>query len=250
MAFFIIAGAGLVVLFILRTATLLFSIRKSRGQQDHGLWRYKHHHIQHDDKTDTRSNVKTPQTTLVVLGSGGHTTEMLHLIQHLDPKRYQISLVVTATDTTSLRRVQAYPHLLPFDPTAVATYRIPRSREVGQSYLTSIATTIYSFWFAMWLVGRVRPDLVLVNGPGACVPVAMSVFFFRLIGWKTNAKIVFIESFCRVTSLSLTGKLLYHIADLFCVCWEELQEQLPLTQLVTTFVLPTSKVTEGSSKGQ
>jgi hypothetical protein len=37
-------------------------------------------------------------------------------------------------------------------------------------------------------------------------------------------------------SLSLTGKLLYPIADLFVVCWENLQERYPLTHLVTSFV--------------
>jgi len=150
-------------------------------------------------------------------------------------------LVVATTDTTSLRRVQAYPHSLPFDRERMTTYQIPRSREVGQSYWTSILTTLYSFWFAFWLVGfKVRPDLVLVNGPGTCLPIAVSAFFFRLVGWKPS-KIIFIESFCRVTSLSLTGKLLYPVADLFVVCWDRLQEKYPLTHLVTTFVPRSNK---------
>ncbi len=37
---------------------------------------------------------------------------------------------------------------------------IPRSREVGQSYVTSVGTTIYSLLFAARLVWRQRPDLV------------------------------------------------------------------------------------------
>ena len=37
-------------------------------------------------------------------------------------------------------------------------------------------------------------------------------------------------------SLSLTGKLLYPIADLFAVCWEQLHEKYPLTYLVTSFI--------------
>ena len=130
----------------------------------------------------------------------------------------------------------------------VTTYKIPRSREVGQFYLTSIASTLYSFWFAIWMVFRVAPDLVLVNGPGTCLPIVISSFFFRVVGWKTSARVVFVESFCRVTSLSLTGKLLYHIADLFCVCWEELQTLCPRTQLVSTFVLPTSEVGNNKSR--
>jgi hypothetical protein len=37
---------------------------------------------------------------------------------------------------------------------------IPRSREVGQSYLTSVFTTLYSLLAAFWMVSRHRPQLV------------------------------------------------------------------------------------------
>jgi beta-1,4-N-acetylglucosaminyltransferase len=223
---------------IYRTMLLLYSIRKIRKMKDPKSRRSS---ISLESKVTRTTTTVTcsnrPIKTLVVLGSGGHTTEMLHLIRNLDPQRYApIILVVATTDTTSLRRVQAYPHTLPFDRQKVTAYQIPRSREVGQSYWTSIATTLYSFWFAFWLVGvRVQPELVLVNGPGTCLPITMSAFFFRLVGWKSS-QLVFVESFCRVTSLSLTGKLLYPVVDLFCVCWPELEQRYPLTHLITSFV--------------
>jgi hypothetical protein len=37
---------------------------------------------------------------------------------------------------------------------------IPRSREVGQSYLSSVATTLHSLAFAAWVVLKQRPGLV------------------------------------------------------------------------------------------
>lgn len=197
------------------------------------------------DSTTTTRSLKT----LVVLGSGGHTTEMLHLIKNLNPDRYgPIILVIAASDETSLNRVKAYPYPLPIknkkdlvgnnsNSNSSQVFTIPRSREVGQSYSSSILTTAYSFFFAFWLVGfKVQPDLVLVNGPGTCIPIAYSAFFFRIIGWMVQTKIIFIESFCRVKSLSLTGKLLYPIADLFVVCWDQLHQKLPLTHLVTSFI--------------
>lgn len=197
------------------------------------------------DSTTTTRSLKT----LVVLGSGGHTTEMLHLIKNLNPDRYgPIILVIAASDETSLNRVKAYPYPLPIknkkdlvgnnsNSNSSQVFTIPRSREVGQSYSSSILTTAYSFFFAFWLVGfKVQPDLVLVNGPGTCIPIAYSAFFFRIIGWMVQTKIIFIESFCRVKSLSLTGKLLYPIADLFVVCWDQLHQKFPLTHLVTSFI--------------
>ncbi len=37
---------------------------------------------------------------------------------------------------------------------------IPRSREVGQSYMTSVGTTLYSLLFAAWTVLKHKPQLV------------------------------------------------------------------------------------------
>ena len=137
----------------------------------------------------------TTMKTLVVLGSGGHTTEMLNLVKNLDISRYTpLIYVVATTDTTSIERVAAFeegrkPDLI---------LKIPRSREVGQSYLSSIATTLWSFLFAARLVLNVRPSLVLCNGPGTCLPIAVMTLILRILCY-CEGKIVFVESFCRVT---------------------------------------------------
>ena len=43
---------------------------------------------------------------------------------------------------------------------------IPRSREVGQSYLSSILSTLKAFANCITMVYKERPSLLLVNGPG------------------------------------------------------------------------------------
>lgn len=52
----------------------------------------------------------------------------------------------------------------------------------------------------------------------------------RFHAW--HGQIVYVESIARVTSLSLSGKILYHtrVADLFMVQWPELQSQCPLSK--------------------
>ena len=52
---------------------------------------------------------------------------------------------------------------LPFD-TIIRT--IPRSREVGQSYLSSIQSTLRALLHSLSLVLFEQPSLLLVNGPG------------------------------------------------------------------------------------
>jgi beta-1,4-N-acetylglucosaminyltransferase len=134
-----------------------------------------------------------PMKTLVVLGSGGHTTEMLHLLKNLDPKKYApLIYIIAKTDTTSLHRVGAFGGRQP--DTICYT---PRSREVGQSYVSSIATTLWSFLHAFGIVLRIRPQLLLCNGPGTCLPIAVVTLFFRLLG-LCEGNIIFVESFCRV----------------------------------------------------
>jgi beta-1,4-N-acetylglucosaminyltransferase len=98
---------------------------------------------------------------------------------------------------------------------------IPRSRNVHQSYFTSIFSTLYSFLKTLWNLPHC--DLLLCNGPGVCIPVVFSVYFYKFfLNWKT--KILFIESIARVENLSLTGKILYYLnlTDTFLVQWESL----------------------------
>lgn len=172
-----------------------------------------------------------PIKTLVVLGSGGHTTEMLALIKDLDAAIYSPLIYIVATsDDTSERRVAAVGGRPPD-----FVLRLPRSREVGQSYTSSVFTTLWSFLVALYLVMRVRPNLVLCNGPGTCLPVAIATLFYRIL-MVCEGNICFVESFCRVTSMSLTGRLLYPLADLFVVHWEELKAIYPKCHTVSTFV--------------
>ena len=164
-------------------------------------------------KREARKENDVPIKTLVVLGSGGHTTEMLQLLQKMDPKLYSPLLyVVASTDDTSERRVKAFG-----GRAADETFHIPRSREVGQSYLTSIGTTIWAFVFSLQLVYKVRPDLLLCNGPGTCLPVAVATMLFRILG-LCEGNIVFVESFCRVERYVRTEEhWLVHDACLSCL---------------------------------
>lgn len=167
--------------------------------------------------------------TLVVLGSGGHTSEMLRLTAHLSPQIYiPLCYVVASTDHTSAKRIPEKE--LKSGRCRICT--IPRSREVGQSYVTSLWTTLVAGVYAATMVARIRPELVLVNGPGTCIPVCVVAFALRVVGLRPNSRTVFCESFCRVKSLSLSGRIMYLLADRFVVHWPELLERYPRTEYI------------------
>lgn len=59
---------------------------------------------------------------------------------------------------------------------------------------------------------------------GTCLPICVSAFVLRFLGYAPT-RIIFVESFCRVKSLSMTGRLLYYFADRFIVQWPGLQDK-------------------------
>eukprot|EP00440_Ansanella_granifera_P047623 gb/GFBE01051585.1/.p1 GENE.gb/GFBE01051585.1/~~gb/GFBE01051585.1/.p1 ORF type:complete len:219 (+),score=31.31 gb/GFBE01051585.1/:1-657(+) len=168
-----------------------------------------------------------PLRTTVVLGSGGHTTEMLGLLRDFEQAKYRCDFILADSDTTSLKRVQASRPDLTQDATRF--HAVPRSREVGQSWSSTVLTTAKAFLSCSDLVWRLRPQVLLVNGPGTCVPVVAAALLFEVFAFRP-VSIIFAESVCRVQSLSMTGKLLYAFADVFVVHWEELAERYPKAQ--------------------
>lgn len=72
---------------------------------------------------------------------------------------------------------------------------------------------------------REKPDFVVTTG-------ALIAFPFCLYAKWMGAKVIYIESFARVDDRSLTGRLVYPMADLFLVQWESLLELYPKAKYV------------------
>jgi beta-1,4-N-acetylglucosaminyltransferase len=162
--------------------------------------------------------------TLVVLGSGGHTGEMCVLLKALDVSYAPLAFVAASSDATSVASATASQVV----PPGSIIHRIPRSREVGQTYISSVFSSARSAVAALSLVARLRPRLVLCNGPGTCLPVCAAAWLLACLG-VCNTRVCFVESVCRVKTLSLTGRLLYHsrFADKVLVQWPQLLEKYP-----------------------
>jgi beta-1,4-N-acetylglucosaminyltransferase len=162
--------------------------------------------------------------------AGGHTAEMFPLLRALPEKGVPHSrrvFVRADTDHTSVARALAEGVMS--HPSRVVS--IPRAREVGQGWLSSAWTTFVSLVHSFALVAVEDVDLVLCNGPGTCVPIAASAFLLRWLGLG-RAHVVFVESACRVETMSLTGRILLLFADRVLVQWPQLHARYPQTELV------------------
>ncbi|PKA56337.1 beta-1,4-N-acetylglucosaminyltransferase [Apostasia shenzhenica] len=180
--------------------------------------------------------------TLIILGSGGHTAEMLSIVNVLHKDRFVPRFyIAAATDSMSLQKARVLEESLIAKGKIsnrkveeVARFaQIYRSREVGQSYLTSIGTTLLATLHALWLMLKIRPQVIVCNGPGTCIPLCLVAFFLKVAGFKWSF-IFYIESIARVRKLSLSGLLLYkfHLADQFYVQWPQLQKKYPRAHFV------------------
>lgn len=65
-----------------------------------------------------------------------------------------------------------------------------------------------------------KPDVVICTGVLAMIPICLICKMF-------GKRLVYIESFAKITSPTETGKLLYKFADQFYVQWEQMLEFYP-----------------------
>ncbi len=96
-------------------------------------------------------------------------------------------------------------------------YLVPQINRKEKGFLLHFAKL---FITSNKILKKERPDYIISTGALATVPVCV-------IGKLRKVKIIYIESFARVDDASMTGKLMYPIADLFLVQWEEMLKIFP-----------------------
>ncbi len=103
------------------------------------------------------------RTLAIVLGSGildflikgGHSSEMVRLIQHVSPL-YVREYILAQSDTSSINKI--------LEPNPSVHY-IQRPREVGQSFLSSLWPLLKATLETGYLFWKIFPDAVM----GSCI---------------------------------------------------------------------------------
>lgn len=79
------------------------------------------------------------------------------------------------------------------------------------------------------ILRRKRPDVILSTGAGPAVP-------FALLGKLLGMKVIFVETLTRVRAPSLTGRIMYWLADDFFYQWEPLAKYFPRAKYAGTVI--------------
>jgi UDP-N-acetylglucosamine:LPS N-acetylglucosamine transferase len=79
----------------------------------------------------------------------------------------------------------------------------------------NIPNLLRNLVLAFRLIRRLRPRAIVTTGAGVAVP-------FCYVGRLFRARVIYIESFARISNPSLTARLVYPVATSFFVQWPEL----------------------------
>ena len=147
---------------------------------------------------------------MIVLGSGGHTTQMIRMTEMLSDS-YNFEYVVNDDDDKSVKKIKFTGDV----------HVIPRPRRIyDKSVVRAAFLTIHSIFKSFSIIMNSKSVGIVSAGPGLAVPLFIWASIFR-------KKRIFIESWTRVNTKSTTGKICYYLSDLFFVQWTELTEKYP-----------------------
>ncbi|KAI0970866.1 oligosaccharide biosynthesis protein Alg14 like-domain-containing protein [Xylaria arbuscula] len=177
---------------------------------------------------------------LIICGSGGHTAEMIQMVERSirSEKSSHRRWAVGKDDGQSYEKILAFEQRLldrfsryNLDSGTFDVMRFGRARYVHQSWLTTPFTAILSLLdiFSILVTSPRQkitpalpyPGVIVTNGPGTGFLFLLIARAFRLLRLTPagHMRTIYIESWARVKSLSLTGKLIRSskLADLFIV---------------------------------
>lgn len=95
-------------------------------------------------------------------------------------------------------------------------YVLPINRDDTMFFLKLIVNVIKSFI----IIITDRPDYIISTGALAAIPL---MIWTKVLG----GKVIYIESFAKIDSPNLSGKIAYKFADQFYVQWESMKKFYP-----------------------
>jgi len=138
------------------------------------------------------------QAICIISSAGGHLTEALAATKDLKVSRYFVTF--------------DQPHV----------HSVLKGEEVYfiQDPHQKLHLHFKNMFQSLILFLKKRPKIVITTGAGIAVTLCLLVKL-------TGGKLIFIETGARVTSPSVTGRILYRFSDLFIIQWEPLKRYYP-----------------------
>ena len=147
------------------------------------------------------SLIQSKKKVCFAASSGGHLEQLLALRPLME--RYDSFIVTEET---------GYDETLP-----VRAYLVKQVNREEWGFLPKMVSVAAR---SVRIAFRERPDVVVCTGVLATIPVCLAC---KVLG----AKLVYIESFAKTDSPTVSGRFLHRFADLFYVQWESMLAVYP-----------------------
>lgn len=143
---------------------------------------------------------------LFISSTGGHLSELMQLKEMFSKYDFH---VVTEKDRMTEGLKEEYKEKV--------SYLVYGTRSHLFRYFFQFA---YNLFLTVVLYAKYRPKFIVTTGTHTAGPMC---YLGKLFG----SKIIYIETFANRNTKTATGRLIYPIADLFLVQWEEMLEVYP-----------------------
>lgn len=145
---------------------------------------------------------KTKKKICFAASSGGHYEQLMMLKPLMD--KYDSFILTEKTLYDSAEKNEK-------------TYYL---KQVNRREFLFIIRMLENLFLSLGIFAKEKPDIVICTGVLAMIPMC-------IIAKLCGKKLIYIESFAKVTSATETGKLMYYVADQFYVQWEPMLKIFP-----------------------
>lgn len=149
--------------------------------------------------------MKKKKKVMFISSTGGHLSEMLELS---DLFKYYETTIVTEKTKSNLYLKDKYSSVY---------YLVYGTKS---HIFTYVFKFIYNFFKSFYLYFKIRPDVIITTGTHTAVSMCY-------IGKLFRSKIIFIETLANRTTKTMSGTMVYPIADYFIVQWKSMLKLYP-----------------------
>ena len=135
---------------------------------------------------------------LFISSTGGHLSEMMQLKKMFKDYDYHIITEKTKSNISMKNKYKDRINFLVYG--------------TKDHMLTYPFKLIYNCFKSLFLYLRIHPDYIITTGAHTAGPMC-------LIGKIFGSKVIYIETFANINTKTITGRLLYPVADRFIVQW-------------------------------
>lgn len=143
---------------------------------------------------------------LFIASTGGHLDELMQLKPMFEDYNYHI---ITEKTKSNLSLQDKYPGRV--------NYLVYGTKDKLLAYPFKL---IYNCFKSVFLYFKIRPKYIITTGTHTAVPICY-------LGKIFGSKIIFIETFANRNTKTLSGRLVYPIANLFIVQWQDMLKLYP-----------------------